>query len=454
MSSPFRVIIAGGSLGGMMLALCLERAGIDYVLLEKGDIGPQLGASIGFQPHSVKVFEQLGVWDDIKNVASPSLYRQHFDENGKCFEDSRLFADILERMGRPWIFLERCEAIKILYSHLQDKSKVRTKTEIVSYTESEDAITVQTSTGESIQGSILVGCDGIHSQVRSLMAAEVGKVEPELQKEINESFTAEYKCLFGVSKNDSSQPLMQDGMIHTSYYNYHSSFSCANVPGLVFWFFYEKMDKVSRMPNVPRFTEADAAALVSKYGKTVVGPGYTLQDLWDTRVRATLSPLEEGVSKKWSHGRVVLVGDAVHKATVNPGLGANTAYEGIVRLTNLLHALLASSPAPSTSQLSDIFNTYEQQHRSRAETVTTLSGVVTRYEAQDTWYLKMASRWVSPYIPDGRKADLYAAFSRAAPWLDFLPDPDATAAATAGLEEGEKNIGAVRAQPVAVESRL
>lgn len=100
MSSPFKVIIAGGSLGGLMLALCLEHAGIDFVLLEKGDIGPQLGASIGFQPHSIKVFEQLGVWEDIKNTTVPILYRQHFDENGKCFEDSRLFADIYEKYPR------------------------------------------------------------------------------------------------------------------------------------------------------------------------------------------------------------------------------------------------------------------------------------------------------------------------------------------------------------------
>ncbi|KAL1640399.1 hypothetical protein SLS58_006897 [Diplodia intermedia] len=426
MSSSFKVIIAGGSLGGLMLALCLERAGIDYVLLEKGEIGPQLGASIGFQPHSIKVFEQLGVWEDIKNTTVPILYRQHFDENGKCFEDSRLFADIYEKMGRPWVFLERCEAIKILYKHVQDKSKIRDNTAVATYAESENGVTVTTTTGETIEGSILVGSDGVHSHVRNLMADEVAKTQPDLGKEIKEGFTAEYKCLFGVSKNDPSKPMMADGMIHTSYYDYHSSFSTAGVPGLLFWFFYVKMDKVARMPDVPRFSQDDAAALVAKYSKTVIGPGYTLQDLWDTRVRATLAPLEEGVSKKWSNGRVVLVGDAVHKATVNPGLGANTAYEGIVRLTNGLHHLLSLSPSPTTSQLQELFDaTYEAHHRSRAETVVTLSGVVTRYEAQDTWYLKMASRWVSPYIPDGRKADLYGVFSRAGPWLDFVADPDA-----------------------------
>ena len=112
-----------------------------------------------------------------------------------------------------------------------------------------------------------------------------------------------------------------------------------------------------------------------------------------------------------------------------------------MRLTNGLRTLLSLAPQPSVAQLKELFEaTYEANHRGRAETVVSLSGVVTRYEAQDTWYLKMASRWVSPYIPDGRKADLYAAFSRAGPWLDFLPDPDAKAAAGA--------------QPVAVESRL
>ncbi|KAK2011785.1 Isocitrate/Isopropylmalate dehydrogenase-like protein, partial [Colletotrichum eremochloae] len=36
---------------------------------------------------------------------------------------------------------------------------------------------------------------------------------------------------------------------------------------------------VTRMPNCPRFTYKDAHALVSQYGKTVMGPGYTLQTL-------------------------------------------------------------------------------------------------------------------------------------------------------------------------------
>lgn len=100
-------------------------------------------------------------------------------------------------MGRPWVFLERCEAIKILYNHVKDKSKVRAHTAVESYTESENDITVKTSTGETIEGSILVGSDGIHSHVRTLMADEIAKTEPDVAKEIKEGNARQNPLLEG-----------------------------------------------------------------------------------------------------------------------------------------------------------------------------------------------------------------------------------------------------------------
>lgn len=112
------------------------------------------------------------------------------------------------------------------------------------------------------------------------------------------------------------------------------------------------------------------------------------------------------------------------QATVNPGLGGNTAYEGIARFTNGLMDLLRQSPQPTSEQLTEVFRTYEEAHRPRAELVVKLSGMITRYEAQDTWYLKTASRWLIPWVSDVRKADTYVSFSRNGPCLAYLPDPD------------------------------
>lgn len=90
----FTVIIVGGGLVGLTTALALEKAGIDYVLLEKGEIAPHLGASIAIHPHTHRVMEQLGVWPEIKASAVPLETRQHYDKKGKLFEDTAILQEI------------------------------------------------------------------------------------------------------------------------------------------------------------------------------------------------------------------------------------------------------------------------------------------------------------------------------------------------------------------------
>lgn len=67
-----------------------------------------------------------------------------------------------------------------------------------------------------------------------------------------EGFTWEYKCLFGVSRNSQDSSLIPDGILHTAYYDYYSSFNLIGVPGLILWFFYVKLPSVTRIPNCPR----------------------------------------------------------------------------------------------------------------------------------------------------------------------------------------------------------
>jgi FAD dependent monooxygenase len=68
----FRVIIVGGSVGGLTLAHCLSRAGIDYVVLEKGDqIAPEIGASIGIMPNGARVLAQLGLFEELESHIKP-----------------------------------------------------------------------------------------------------------------------------------------------------------------------------------------------------------------------------------------------------------------------------------------------------------------------------------------------------------------------------------------------
>jgi 2-polyprenyl-6-methoxyphenol hydroxylase-like FAD-dependent oxidoreductase len=69
---PFRIIIGGGGISGLTLASSLEKAGIDYVLLEARDtVSPQVGASIGIFPNGGRIIDQLGCFDRVEKEIVP-----------------------------------------------------------------------------------------------------------------------------------------------------------------------------------------------------------------------------------------------------------------------------------------------------------------------------------------------------------------------------------------------
>jgi 2-polyprenyl-6-methoxyphenol hydroxylase-like FAD-dependent oxidoreductase len=61
MASKFRVIIIGGGVAGLTLANALEKAKVDYVLLEsKDEFSPIVGASIAMGANGNRILDQLG----------------------------------------------------------------------------------------------------------------------------------------------------------------------------------------------------------------------------------------------------------------------------------------------------------------------------------------------------------------------------------------------------------
>lgn len=106
MSHSFRVIIAGGSVAGLTLALALEKLGIDFLILERGPvIAPQLGASLGIHPYGANMLDQLGAWNKIEHIVSPLTLGKHFDSAGNCFLESNLHQDVHTAYVDPTLLL-------------------------------------------------------------------------------------------------------------------------------------------------------------------------------------------------------------------------------------------------------------------------------------------------------------------------------------------------------------
>lgn len=64
-----RILIAGGSIAGLALALMLEKNNIDCLVLEKyGKVAPDLGASIGVFANGLRILDQIGLHDVVMTL--------------------------------------------------------------------------------------------------------------------------------------------------------------------------------------------------------------------------------------------------------------------------------------------------------------------------------------------------------------------------------------------------
>lgn len=81
--APFKAIIVGGSISGLVLANIFEQYNIDYVLLEKYEkIAPQLGAGFAIWPNGARVLEQLGCFEGLLKANKPVETLSVYDMDG------------------------------------------------------------------------------------------------------------------------------------------------------------------------------------------------------------------------------------------------------------------------------------------------------------------------------------------------------------------------------------
>ena len=84
-----KVIIVGASIAGLTLAHCLDRNGIDYVVLEAyKEIAPQIGASIGIFANGARILDQIGCFDDIYELVEPLGRASSWIDNGKLLVET------------------------------------------------------------------------------------------------------------------------------------------------------------------------------------------------------------------------------------------------------------------------------------------------------------------------------------------------------------------------------
>ncbi|KAJ5356786.1 Monooxygenase FAD-binding [Penicillium concentricum] len=423
---PFKVIIVGGSIAGLSLALMLERNGIDFVILEAyPNIAPQVGASFGVLPNGFRILDQLGCYESIIEKAGSPVDTFCFrDSQGKAFWTFDNFNEAsVGSHGYPVVFLERRMLIEVLYGKIQDKSKVITSQRVQSIENGTSSATVTTATGQTYTGNMVIGADGIHSKVRQEMWKAAGKVDPTwIDPKEESALPATYACIFGISKGVEG---IEKGTL-SSVFNEHFSYLVPSGPGdITYWFLVRNMGKTYYGADIPRFTKEEEEAFAAEHLDDQITPTLKFSALYKSKIASAYSTFPEYVYKKWYFQRTMTIGDASHKFEPLTGQGGNNAMETAASLTNHLVAALKHSQSGtlSTAEISKIFESVQQQREGRAWGLVKASHVRQRLECMETPLLKFMVRYVVPHFSKSMILSKWIDTYSPAVSLDMLPLP-------------------------------
>jgi len=171
------VLVAGGGIGGLAVALTLHQIGVPCVVLEAVSNLKPLGLGINLQPNAVRELYELGIGPEmLDEIGVQTKEWALVGLNGKdVYSEPR---GLLAGYKWPQYSVHRGGLHMLLYRTAVERlgpDAVRTGAKVTAYRnhDAEQGVTVRISTAdgrhEELEGALLIGADGLHSAVRAQM---------------------------------------------------------------------------------------------------------------------------------------------------------------------------------------------------------------------------------------------------------------------------------------------
>lgn len=106
---------------------------------------------------------------------------------------------VSNRLCLSLLILSRQQLIRILYTSLKDKSRIRLKKKVIGIHPLESGVSVSIEDGDVYYGDLVVGADGVHSMTRSELwrvASEAGLGEMTLRDKSSKQILFELTYVF------------------------------------------------------------------------------------------------------------------------------------------------------------------------------------------------------------------------------------------------------------------
>ncbi|MBX3519261.1 MAG: flavin-dependent oxidoreductase [Xanthobacteraceae bacterium] len=174
------VLIAGGGIGGLTLALSLHQIGVKCRVFESVPEIKPLGVGINVLPHACRELIELGLHDELDRTGVRTSELAYYSKHGKQIWSEPRGLDA----GYKWpqFSIHRGELQSILLRAAIErigKENVLTGHHVSRWEETASGVRVYFTDRDgkdsgSEEGSLLIACDGIHSTIRAKLYPQEG----------------------------------------------------------------------------------------------------------------------------------------------------------------------------------------------------------------------------------------------------------------------------------------
>ena len=317
MSKPGKILIVGAGIGGLCAAIALAQIGAEVDVIDIKPDNSVPGVGWGLRTNGLRALLEIGLLEQTLAIGFPTPPLSYYDRNGRHVVDipyGRKFDGMPNNVQLPRLgFLEMASA-----RALEAGCTIMMATTAVDIQQDVTGVTVGLSDGSSRRYDLVIGFDGINSQIRGYLFGEKyvpvrsGGVAWRAPVRAPDTLRGAVFC-HGFGGKVGFVPLV-GGMMYVIVTHFE--------------------------PGRPRHDPAAFAQIMHQRAREMMGDSTFMAEAIDslrTAPNVAYTPLDTVmVPNPWYRGRVMIMGDAAHAMTPYLGSGAAMAIEDGVVFAKLL----------------------------------------------------------------------------------------------------------------------